>query len=129
MERVPYGAWPSPLSPEVLAAARTSITGLEVASDGSWWWSESRPADGGRQVVVRLAPTGEVEEASPPGVSVRSRVHGYGGAAFVVAGPALLYVALEDQAVWSVGSGSAPVRLSPGAPPGEAHCYADVRPV
>lgn len=138
MRIVPYGAWPSPLSPEALSGARVSVSSLLVTGDGSWWWCESRPEDGGRQVVVRRAPDGEVRVVSPPGVSVRTRVHEYGGTAYTVAGDELLYASGDDGALWAVplgasdgpaapgGDGSAALRrLTPEPATGEEHRYAE----
>ncbi len=127
-QRAPYGSWPSPLSPAVMGGARVSLTGLQVVGD-TCWWSESRPHEGGRMAVMRLRRGGAPEEVSPPGVSVRSRVHEYGGGAHVAEGDGLLYTDLADQALWWLDRGADPVPLTPPAPAGETHRYADARPV
>jgi dipeptidyl aminopeptidase/acylaminoacyl peptidase len=127
-EYAPYGTWPSPLSPDVMGGARVSLAGLQVVGDACWW-SESRPRDGGRMVVMRLRGDGPPEEISPEGVSVRSRVHEYGGAAHFAVGASLLYTDLADQALWWLDPGAPAVRLTPPAPAGETHRYADARPV
>ena len=113
----PYGTWPSPLSPAVMGGARVSLAGLQVVGD-TCWWSESRPHQGGRMVVMRLRPGAAAEEVSPPGVSVRSRVHEYGGGAHFAEGDSLLYTDLADQALWWLDPGAEPVRLTPPAPDG-----------
>lgn len=133
MRTVPHGAWPSPLSPDALAGARVSVSTLLVADDGSWWWSESRPEEGGRQVVVRRDPRGTTAVVSPDGVSVRSRVHEYGGVAFTLLGDSLVYVSVDDGALWAWQTGDSPAgparRLSPEPPPGEEHRHAEPRAV
>jgi len=111
-----------------MGGARVSLAGLQVVGD-TLWWSESRPRDGGRMVVMRMPRGAAAEEVSPAGVSVRTRVHEYGGGAHWAEGDALLYTALDDQALWWLDPGTDPVRLTPPAPPGEAHRYADARPV
>ncbi len=132
MSEIPFGAWPSPLSPEMSAAARISVSNLVVSSDGSWWWSESRPEEGGRQVVLCRRP-GAAETptvVSPEGVSVRTRVHEYGGAAFTVAGGELVYVSLEDDGLWaSPADGGSPRRLDAPPPAGEHHRYGEPQPL
>jgi dipeptidyl aminopeptidase/acylaminoacyl peptidase len=128
VNKAPYGTWPSPLSPAVMGGARVSMAGLQVVGD-TCWWSESRPHEGGRMVVMRLRPGARAEEVSPPGVSVRSRVHEYGGGAHFAEGDSLLYTDLTDQALWWLDPGAEPVRLTPPAPEGETHRYADARPV
>lgn len=124
-EVVPFGRWPSPLGVDDVAAGRLSRSGL--ASDGDrLFWLESRPTEGGRQVVVAAAPGGAAEVVSPAGVSVRSRVHEYGGGAFClvpVAGGAthLAYVDQADQRIWCLRLGAGPGgRSAGGAPAGGA---------
>ncbi len=89
---LPFGTWRSALQAGQLAAGSVRLGHLQVAG-GAVWWSESRPADGGRSAVVRCAlADGTPEDISPPGFDARSRVHEYGGAAFVVG---------EDGSVWA----------------------------
>jgi dipeptidyl aminopeptidase/acylaminoacyl peptidase len=87
------------------------------------YWLESRPEDGGRVVFVR-AEGGSVVDLSPEGVSIRSRVHEYGGGACCLVpqhGPgAFAYVDAGDQRVWLHDGGSdGPIALSPDPPAGE----------
>ena len=122
MTRAPFGFWPSPLGAEQAAAGRVSLS--ELTSDGvRLYWLESRPSESGRVVLVRSAGDA-VEELSPGGVSIRSRVHEYGGGASCLVpehGPgAFAYVRLDDQRVWLTDGGSAaPRALSSEPPPGE----------
>ncbi len=116
-----FGWWPSPLSASAVAAGKVSRSGLQA--DGEWlYWSESRPGEAGRQVVVRCQPDGSPEDISPGGVSVRSRVHEYGGAAAVVRDGTLFYVDQSDQQWYRTGtgatSGSAPSVLTRPDPAG-----------
>ncbi len=80
-----FGRWPSQWTAAEVAAGRVSRSGLAVA-DHTVYWCESRPSEGGRQVVVGSRTGRPAEDLSPPGVSVRSRVHEYGGAAATIAG-------------------------------------------
>ncbi len=92
-----FGWWPSAWTASVVAAGKVSRGGLHA--DRGWlYWTESRPDDGGRQVVVGVRPgTGSPRDVSPAGTSVRSRVHEYGGAAATVADGVLFYVDQADQ--------------------------------
>ena len=111
-----YGRWASPLTATEVARGKLSLS--ELQSDGeSLYWLEARPADAGRVVLVRAGPDGRLLDHSPPGVSVRSRVHEYGGGAVALVprwGPgAFAYVDLADQRVWfSEGAGTAPRPLT-----------------
>ncbi|MGA8726614.1 MAG: prolyl oligopeptidase family serine peptidase [Acidimicrobiales bacterium] len=91
-----FGWWPSRWTAAEVAAGRVSRSGLAVA-DHTVYWCESRPSEGGRQVVVGSRTGRAAEDLSPPEVSVRSRVHEYGGAAATIAGSTLYYVDQADQ--------------------------------
>ena len=125
----PYGRWASPLAASDVARAKVSLS--ELHSDGrALFWLESRPAEAGRVVMVRGADGRPPADHSPPGVSIRSRVHEYGGGAIcLVPGHvdgAFAYVDQTDQRVWFCdgaaaegGPGAAlPRPLTPGPPPG-----------
>jgi dipeptidyl aminopeptidase/acylaminoacyl peptidase len=118
----PFGRWPSPLSPAEVAASRLSRSAL--ASDGrALWWLETRPEEGGATVLVRADPGAEPQVVSPPGTSVRSRVHEYGGGAWCLfpgAGEgAFAYVEDRSQQVFAALGGAEPVAISAPAPAGE----------
>ncbi len=121
-EPTAFGWWPSRWSPAVVAAGKVSRSGLQ-ADGGDVYWCESRPQDGGRQVVVRWSGDARPpEDVSPPGVSVRSRVHEYGGGAATVHEGVLFYIDQSDQQWYRVDEGR-PVRSgvplsSGGARPG-----------
>ncbi len=102
---LPYGSWPSPITAEALVAG--AATPGEVRVDGAdVWWSESRPAEGGREQLVRRGADGSRTDILPDGVSARNRVHEYGGAAWTVHGGVLVYANWADQRLY---------RLDPGA--------------
>ena len=80
----PYGSWRSTIVPEAIVAGVVRLG--EVRWDGDdLFWLEGRPDDGGRATLVRLRPGGAPADVSPPGVNVRTRVHEYGGGAFLAA--------------------------------------------
>jgi dipeptidyl aminopeptidase/acylaminoacyl peptidase len=111
-----------------MGGARVSLAGLQVVG-GTCWWSESRPHEQGRMAVMRQRWGGPPEEVTPAPVSARTRVHEYGGAAHWATEDGLLYTDFADQALWWLTPGADPVRLTPEAPAGETHRYADARPV
>ncbi|MGA2836169.1 MAG: prolyl oligopeptidase family serine peptidase [Acidimicrobiales bacterium] len=116
------GWWPSPWSAAQVAAGKVSRGGLQ-SDGGSVYWCEGRPAEGGRQVVVGIDPdagqgSGPVD-VTPPGVSVRSRVHEYGGGSATVVAGTVFYVDQDDQSWYRLdrAAGPVPVRLGAGAGP------------
>ncbi len=81
----PFGAWPSPFPVELLTRDAT-VFGEIGAGDGARWWLEGRPAEAGRQVLVRREVDGAETRLSPEAFNVRDRVHEYGGGAYVIDG-------------------------------------------
>ena len=122
----PYGAWPSPITPESLAAGSVRITTL-VADGADLWWSETRPAAKGRTVLMRRSADGSVREMTPPEANVRSRVHSYGGAAWWVQDGVCVYSEDADFRLRRLGPGDGePVVLTPEGPD-RSSLYADGR--
>jgi dienelactone hydrolase len=123
----PYGQWPSPLTAGQVAAGRRSRSGLATDGD-ALYWLESRPEDGGRQVLVRAVPGGRPEDVSPAGTSVRSRVHEYGGGAYCLlpAAGSVAYVDQADQRVYRLDPGRPPVALTPPPPAGTEWRHGDL---
>jgi dipeptidyl aminopeptidase/acylaminoacyl peptidase len=112
-----------------VAAGKVSRSGLQSDGDAVYW-SESRPGEGGRQVVVRSVPGAPVADVSPGAVSVRSRVHEYGGAAATMADGRLYFVDQGDQRWYrtTVGDGADLLPLTPEPPYGGPTVrYADGR--
>ncbi len=121
----PYGAWPSPITPESLAAGSVRVTTL-VADGADLWWSETRPAAKGRTALVRRSPDGSVREMTPPDANVRSRVHSYGGAAWWAQDGVCVYSDDADFRLRRLGPGGEVVVLTPEGP--DRSCmYADGR--
>jgi dipeptidyl aminopeptidase/acylaminoacyl peptidase len=108
---LPYGTWPTPVS-AALAARGSRRTGLLQAAGQAVYWSESRPEEQGRQIIVRAGPGGQREDILPAPYSARSRVHEYGGGEFVVAGGTVYFVNDKDQQVYALGPGMQPQRLT-----------------
>jgi dipeptidyl aminopeptidase/acylaminoacyl peptidase len=91
---------------------------------GEICWLEGRPLEGGRQVVMCADGRGAPRELSPIGVSVRTRVHEYGGGDYALAADQLVFSRDDDQRVYAMPrSGGEPRALTDGSAR-----YADFRP-
>ena len=77
-QQAPFGTWASPISAERAAGAALRLSQPRI--DGAHvYWLEGRPAEAGRQTVMRAPLAGGAAEELTPGRSVRSLVHEYGG--------------------------------------------------
>jgi dipeptidyl aminopeptidase/acylaminoacyl peptidase len=126
---VPYGAWASPISAELVAAGGVSLDEVRVARDGVYW-VEGRPLEGGRQVICRAEPGGPgVKEVTTKDVNARTRVHEYGGGSYALHGGAVFFSNFADQRLYRQDPGSAEARpITPEPPAPAAHRYADTCP-
>ncbi len=116
----PYGTWPSPLTAAVIASQSVGLGSVSV-DGGVIYWLESRPQEGGRLVLVRSGDDGAVVDVTAPGTNVRTRVHEYGGGAYVVDDGDVFYVNFADQRVYHQREGG---EATPITPDGRAR-YAD----
>jgi dipeptidyl aminopeptidase/acylaminoacyl peptidase len=114
----PGGAWDSPITFSSLVEGAIHASDLRV-HDGRLYWLETRPSDGGRVVVMSDEGSGPSELTGAP-FNVRTRVHEYGGAPYVVADGAVFFSNFSDQRLHVLRSGSAPEPLTP-----EGFRYAD----
>lgn len=104
----PYGSWPSPISAVEVAVAAPRIDGARFVGD-EVWWSEGIPSEGGRTAVLR-----ESGQILPAPWNARSRVHEYGGGAWMASADGVLFfVEFADQRVWRLDPGAEPVPLTP----------------
>ena len=108
-----YGTWNSPITPESLTEAQVGL-GSMVADQRVIYWLESRPEEAGRSVVVRVADDGKaMDDLTPSPFNVRTRVHEYGGGAFVAKDGVLLAANFTDQRLYRLQSGRAPAAVTP----------------
>ncbi len=121
MKQTPYGTWRSPLGAADLASSSISLNYVQVV-DGTPYWVESRPAEGGRNVLVTNAGPGEagLRDLTPAGFSTRTRVHEYGGKPFAIGRGVIFFSNFTDQRVYAHRPGQAPAALTP-----EGYRYAD----
>ncbi len=71
-----------PREAAALAAAQRRLSEPSWSEGGAPRWLEGRPEEGGRSVLVEHSAEGKTRILSPPGVSVRSRLHAYGGGSY-----------------------------------------------
>src|SRR5688572_11323608 len=109
----PFGTWASPLSAAAVAAAGLRL-GVVALDGDDVYWLEGRPGEGGRYALVRRTPDGTIAEVTPRDMNVRSRVHEYGGDAYVVASGGVVYCSnFADQRIYRLAPGKAAQAITP----------------
>ncbi|REK84532.1 S9 family peptidase [Streptomyces inhibens] len=125
--RAPYGSWASPVTAAAAAAGEARTEWVAFVGD-EVWWTELRPAEGGRSALVRRTPDGTVGEVLGPDWDVRTRVIEYGGRPWLPLGddPAAgcVFTHWADQRVYRMRPGSTPEPISPepAVPQGARYC-------
>jgi dipeptidyl aminopeptidase/acylaminoacyl peptidase len=114
----PYGSWASPISAAALAQGAIGVSEPR-AVDGRLYWLENRPDEGGRNVAL-TGDKAAARQLTPAGFNVRTRVHEYGGAGYVVVGETLYFSNFADQRLYAQTGDAAPVPLTP-----QGYRYAD----
>ncbi|MER6463722.1 LpqB family beta-propeller domain-containing protein [Streptomyces sp. NPDC001228] len=118
VETKPYGSWPSPIDAALAAAHDGSPEWVGFVGDEAWW-TEPRPAEGGRRTLVRGSTR---ESVLPAPWNVRSRVIEYGGLPWAGAvsapgaTPLLVFVHFDDQRLYRYEPGTEPRPLTPPGP-------------
>lgn len=107
-----FGSWASPIAAADLAQAAVGTSDVRVF-DGRVYWRESRPDEGGRQVLRSFGADGQPITLTPEGFSVRTRVHEYGGASYWVMGDAIVFANFADQRLYLQHGDAAPVAITP----------------
>jgi dipeptidyl aminopeptidase/acylaminoacyl peptidase len=126
-----YGTWVSPIDAEMLAAGAVGFSSVSCEG-GRVWWVESRPEEAGRAVVLSSPPDASdpPRDETPPGVSVRTLVHEYGGRCHAVWDPSgwdplVVYSNFDDQRLWATHGPSGRSRPLTPAFEGRSVRYAD----
>ncbi len=120
----PYGSWRSPITADLIASRFVRLAAGPLHR-GTAYWLESRPAERGRNVIVRRRADGQVEEVNPAPFNARTRVHEYGGGAFTVHGEVVYFANFTDQRLYRVAPGEPPTPITPPTDPPAALRYAD----
>src|SRR5580658_1243628 len=123
-ETLPYGAWKSPITSDLIVAETIGLGGVLVDGDDIYW-TESRPSESGRNVLVRRGKDGGREDVTPAPFNVRSRVHEYGGGSVTVHRGTVYFSNFADQRLYRLDPGGAPQPLTPEPVSGTSWRYAD----
>ena len=102
-----FGCWPSEISAEFVAGKTPCASKPFKHLADRLYWSEVRPSQKGRAALVcasldASADTPSLIDLLPAPYSARSKVHEYGGGAFLATNELIFFVNADDQQIWSI---------------------------
>ena len=108
----PYGSWKSSITGDLIVSDSIRLGSIVLDGDDIYW-SEGRPSEGGRSVIVRRSADGTIKDITPASFNARTRVHEYGGGAFTVKDGTIYFTNFADQRLYRQASGSEPKPITP----------------
>ena len=113
-EEAPYGSWKSPITADLIVSGAVGLN--QPAIDGTdIFWLEMRPAEGGRQVIVKRDELGRLSDINPSPFNARTRVHEYGGGDYLVSNGVVYFSNFADQRLYKKIADEAPQQITPAA--------------
>lgn len=110
--KAPYGSWKSPITSDLIIADTVGLSS-PIWHRGALLWMESRPQEGGRNVLVMREDDGSERDINPAPFNIRTRVHEYGGGAWFLHDGALFFSNFSDQHLYRQGLDEAvPTKLT-----------------
>lgn len=108
-----YGSWRSPITSDLIVSSSIGL-GAVAWAGGNLYWLEGRPQEKGRNVLVKRHADGTRQDITPLGFNVRTRVHEYGGGAFLITEDETVYFANDgDRLIYVQHQNEQPVALTP----------------
>src|SRR5438132_3906683 len=108
----PYGSWRSPVTADAIVSGVIGLSQIQLDGDDIYW-VEGRPAEAGRNVIVRRRPDGSISDVTPREYNARTRVHEYGGGAYLVRDGVAWFTNVKVQRIYRQDSGRARVATTP----------------
>ena len=118
----PFGTWRSPITSELIVAGSIGLGPLLLDGD-RLLWTESRPTEAGRNALCQslLSNPDSISEMTTAPFNIRTRVHEYGGGAFLAIAHQLYAVNYGDQRIYKITIDAEPTAVTPEI----AYRYAD----
>ncbi len=107
----PFGSWKSPVTSDLIVSQTIGIDSIAINND-SVYWLEKRPQEQGRNLIVGHFNQGGTQEITPVPLSVRSKIHEYGGGAFTVEQDTVYFSNYQDGRIYRQIMGQQPKPLT-----------------
>lgn len=106
-----YGTWRSSITSDSIVSGTIGLSAVKFDGNNRYWL-ESRPGEGGRSTLVCLNEDGTTVDITPKPFNVRSRVHEYGGGAFLIHHSIIYFTNFTDQRIYVHKKGENPQPLT-----------------
>ena len=109
----PFGTWRSPITSELIVAGSIGLGPLLLDGD-RLLWTESRPTEAGRNALCQslLSNPDLISELTIAPFNIRTRVHEYGGGAFLAIDDQLYAVNYVDQRIYKITTDAEPKAIT-----------------
>ncbi len=111
----PFGSWKSPITSDLIVDQTIGIGSIAINNENIYWL-EKRPQEQGRNLIVGYFKQKEIEHISqnitPFPLSVRSKIHEYGGGAFAVEKDQVYFSNYQDGRIYQQIIGRQPHPLT-----------------
>jgi dipeptidyl aminopeptidase/acylaminoacyl peptidase len=107
-----YGSWKSPISSALIVAGTIGLGSVRLDGE-TVYWTELRPTDAGRNVLVQRTMDGQSTDITPAPFNVRTRVHEYGGGSYLIHQGTVYFSNFADQRLYRQDVGAEPVAITP----------------
>ena len=97
-----FGSWKSPITSDLIVSKTINIGGIAI-DNANIYWLEKRPQEKGRSVLVTYKSdrsSKNIANITPSPLSVRTKVHEYGGGAYAVANNTIYFSNYGDSRIY-----------------------------
>ncbi len=91
-----YGSWPSPISSDLVVKGTVRLK-TPVYDSGKIYWTEMRPSEAGRSVIVECLADNVTQDVILAPFNARTRVHEYGGGESLIVDGKAYFANFSDQ--------------------------------
>lgn len=113
MPQTVYGSWKSPITSDLIVQGTIKLE--QVTLDGAnTYWIENRPAESGRNVIVKNSANNYTEDVIAAPFNARSRVHEYGGGSYLVAADVTYFSNFSNGCIYRQRPQGTPEALTTG---------------